>query len=344
MIIMRRQPIKRLTVLGALICVTSIGTGCTQPSKPGLPGDSGSSVSTTPIALPGSQRPTVLDTGLDKQHAQSLRPQSSSKGEWLLQPGLFGVQHGMWLGWISFAVVFFGIVLAVYVQNGSYSRLTQELEEQNDKLSERLENLKDDHGGKIRRLSKQISECSDQLNRLLMDYQQLDNKQAAILGTINSLRVQQKAGPQSYATPAPSLISTPLVASHPSAPSPAQKQAELTAAVNRGDRQVVKSETRAQLNITHASENAISMGRLNEIQLEEVSAGGSYWVASFAGETWLYPTEQTLKGYSQYQRPTGIFNYSRQPIPSALVVSPARLTLSGTLWQVVEMGSIAVPG
>jgi hypothetical protein len=86
------------------------------------------------------------------------------------------------------------------------------------------------------------------------------------------------------------------------------------------------------------------MGRLNETQLEEVTAGGSYWAASFGGETWLYPTEQTLKGYTQSQRPTGLFNYTRQPIPSAQVVSPARLTLNGTLWQVVEMGSIAVPG
>lgn len=339
-IIMRLRAINRLMVLGALVCVTSIAAGCTQHSKPDMPGDLGSSVSTTPVAPPGSQRLPVHDTGFDKQHAQSLPPQSSSNGAWLLQPGLFSVQHGMWLGWISFAFGFFGIVLAGYV----LKRLDQELEDQNDELSERIENLEVDHGGQIRELYKQISKSSAQLNRLLMDYQQLENKQAAVLDAINSLRVQQKPEPQSYSTPALSLISTPLVACHPSAPSPAQKQAELTAAVNRGDRQVVKAETRAQLNITHASENAISMGRLNETQLEEVSAGGSYWAASFAGETWLYPTEQTLKGYSQTQRPTGIFQYIRQSIPSAQVVSPARLTLSGGLWQVVEMGSIAVPG
>ena len=349
-IIMRLRAINRLMVLGALVCVTSIAAGCRQHSKPDMPGDLGSSVSTTPVAPPGSQRLPGPDTGFDKQHAQSLPPQSSSKGAWLLQPGLFSVQHGMCLGWISFVFGFFGIVLAVYVLR----RFGQELEDQkesdqklvdrNDKLSERIENLETEHGGQISELYKQISKSSAQLNRLLMDYQQLEYKQAAVLGAINSLRVQQKPEPQSYATPAPSLISTPLVACQPSAPSPAQKQAELTAAVNRGDRQVVKAETRAQLNITHASENAISMGRLNETQLEEVSAGGSYWAATFAGETWLYPTEQTLKGYSQTQRPTGIFQYNRQPIHSAQVVSPARLTLSGGLWQVVEMGSIAVPG
>jgi hypothetical protein len=174
-------------------------------------------------------------------------------------------------------------------------------------------------------------------------YHQLEGKHAAILASINSLRAQQKIEPQSYAIPMPRPISAPL-ATQPYRPSRAEKQAELTAAVNRVDRQLVKSETRAHLNITHASENAISMGRLNETQLEEVTAGGSYWAASFDGETWLYPTEQTLKGYTQSQRPTGIFNYTRQPIPSAQVISPARLTLNGTLWQVVDMGSIAVPG
>lgn len=339
--IMRHHPIKRLTVLGALICVTSIGVGCTQTSTLDLPGNSGSNTATTPVASTVNQNFPVLDSAVDKQQARSLPSQSTSSDEWLLQPGLLGVLHGMWLGWISFAVGLFGIGLAVAVKVRFVNPLTQKLDAQNRELLKRIRDLKD---GQIHQLSEQNCEYSAQLNRLQINYQQLKNQQSAILAAINGLRAQQKPEPQSYATPAPRSISTPLVASQPFPPCPAQKQAELTAAVNRGDRQVVKSETRAQLNITHASENAISMGRLNETQLEEVSAGGSYWAASFAGETWLYPTEQTLKGYSQTQRPTGIFNYTRQPIPSALVLSPARLTLSGNLWQVVEMGSIAVPG
>lgn len=336
MVIMRLRTVKRLVVLGTLVCVASIGTGCSQLSKPGFPGNSGSNTRTTPVASPRNQEFTGLNSGVDKKPAASLLPQNTRSGEWLLQPGLFGVQHGMWLGWISFAIGFFGTSLTLFV----HIRLVRQLESE---LSLYDKNLKMAHAD-IKLLSIRIGEYSNDLDRLKSSYQQIQDSQAGILGSINNLRVQQKPEPQSYAIPAPSLISIPLVASQPSAPSPAQKQAELTAAVNRGDRQVVKSETRVQLNITHASENAISMGRLNETQLEEVSAGGSYWAASFAGETWLYPTEQTLKGYSQSQRPTGIFNYSRQPIPTAQVISPARLTLSGTLWQVVEMGSIAVPG
>jgi hypothetical protein len=126
--------------------------------------------------------------------------------------------------------------------------------------------------------------------------------------------------------------------------SPQQSLKEITVAVNHGDRQIVRAEMRTQLNITHTSENAISMGRLNETQLEEVAAGGSYWITSRYGENWLYPTEQTLKGFSQYQPPTGIFTYIRQSISAAEVLSPARLRLNGPFWSVVEPGTIAVPG
>lgn len=296
---MRRQTLKQLMVLGALIAVTAIGAGCKQ----------------------------------------NLPSQGTNSAEWLLQPSLFGVQHGMWLGWIAFVVGLFGFGLALFgmVRSGQLVKPLKQRLLQHQKDLERAY-------AEIHRLSKKSKEYSQDLASLHKVYQQLEDKQATILASINSLRAQQVPEPQSYTIPAASLSSTPLVASQPCEPTSAQKLAELTAAVNRGDRQVVKSETRAQLNITHASENAISMGRLNDTQLEEVSAGGSYWSASVAGETWLYPTEQTLKGYSQSQRPTGIFNYSRQPIPTAQVVAPARLALSATLWQVVEMGNIAVPG
>jgi hypothetical protein len=336
---MRRQTVKQLMVLGALIAVTSIGAGCTQLRHLDLLGDSGSSVSTPRVASPGSQKLSAIERRVVKQQAKSLPSQGTNSAEWLLQPSLFGVQHGMWLGWIAFVVGLFGFGLAVFSRVQSLRHVNQLKQKlfRHDKDLERAY-------AEIHRLSNKCKEYSQDLASLHKVYQQLEDKQATILASVNSLRVQQMPEPQSYAVAAPSLSSKPLVASQHCEPTPAQKQAELTAAVNRGDRQAVKSETRAQLNITHASENAISMGRLNDTQLEEVSAGGSYWAASVAGEIWLYPTEQTLKGYSQSQRPTGIFNYSRQPIPTAQVVAPARLTLSGTLWQVVEMGSIAVPG
>lgn len=193
-------------------------------------------------------------------------------------------------------------------------------------------------------LLKNVNDSSFKLAQLQSSCQQLEEKHASLLLSLNSQRVQQRLAQDPLATRLTSTVENPPVPSQTYIQSSQQKLAEITAAVNRGDRQVVRAEFRAQLNITNESENSISMGRLNETQLEEVTAGGSYWIASIGSETWLYPTEQTLKGYSQSQRPTGIFTYIRQPIASAQVVSPARLALNGSLWSVAEPGSIAVPG
>lgn len=320
------------------MCIASIGAGCAQLNSLSLPFNSGASVSTTPVAPPGSRELPTLDQGGENHRAPSLLSQRTDSSAWLLQPGLFGVLNGMWLGWVSLVVGLFGVSSALFVKVQSGHVISQ----LNQRLSRHDKDIEKAYAA-INQLSKRSDEDAARISRLQSAYQQIEDKHAGLLTSINSLRIQQRTEPQTYAIQMPSQISAPL-ATQPYQPSPAEKQAELTAAVNRGDRQLVKSETRAHLNITHASENAISMGRLNETQLEEVSAGGSYWSASFCGDTWLYPTEQTLKGYTQSQRTTGIFNYIRQPISSAQVVSPARLILNGTLWQVVEMGSIAVPG
>ena len=320
------------------MCVALLGAGCTQLSNVSLPGHSDSTALTSPAASRGSQDLPTPATGGAKQQMHSAQSQSASSVEWLLQPGLFGVKHGIWLGWTSLTFGLSGIGLALFIRHQAARAISQ----LNGRLSQTIRQI-EGLDLSISKISMKGQQDSKSIINLQAAYLQLEDKHAAILASINSIRTQQKIEPPNYAIPMPSQITAPL-ATQPYQPSPAEKQAELTAAVNRGDRQLVKSETRAHLNITHASENAISMGRLNETQLEEVSAGGSYWAASFGGETWLYPTEQTLKGYTQSQRPTGIFNYTRQPIASAQVVSPARLTLNGSLWQVVEMGSIAVPG
>lgn len=320
------------------MCVATLGAGCTQLSSVSLLSQSDSTVLTPPAASPGSKELPTPASGGAKQQTRSATSHSTSSVEWLLQPGLFGVKNGIWLGWTSLTFGLSGIGLALFIRYQSARAISQ--------LSQRLSRVMRDIEMAdllIKRISVKSEQDDKSIVYLRAACRQLEDKHAAVLASINSLRIQQKTEPQSSAMPMPSQISS-LLASQLYQPSTAEKQSELTAAVNRGDRQLVKSETRAHMNITNASENAISMGRLNETQLEEVSAGGSYWAASFGDETWLYPTEQTLKGYTQSQRPTGIFNYTRQPIPSAQVVSPARLTLNGIIWQVVEMGSIAVPG
>lgn len=321
------------------MCIASMGTGCTQLSNLSLPAQSDSTVLTSSPAPPGRQKLPAPDTRGAKQQTRSATSQSTSSGEWLLQPGLFGVQHGMWFGWISLTFGLFGIGSALFFRNQS-ARAISKLNNKLYRIAKDIERL----DAATIRLSNKRAEDAASIIHLQSVYQQSEERHAAILASINSLRIQQRPEPQTSPNPLPSLFSAPQVESQPYQLTPAEKQAEVTAGVNRGDRQLVKTEARAYLNITHASENAISMGRLNETQLEEVSAGGSYWATSFGGETWLYPTEQTLKGYTQSQRPTGIYSYTRQPIHSAQVLSPARLTLSGSLWQVAEIGTIAVPG
>lgn len=123
----------------------------------------------------------------------------------------------------------------------------------------------------------------------------------------------------------------------------ADRQAQITAAFNNGDRQVIRAESSAQLNITNASDNAIAMGRLFQTELEEVSAGGSYYLVRAGSDFLLYPSEQTLKGFGEIQPSKGVFEYIKQAINAPQILSPALMDKSGVNWRIQQMGRIAVP-
>jgi hypothetical protein len=125
--------------------------------------------------------------------------------------------------------------------------------------------------------------------------------------------------------------------------SSAERQAQITAAFNNGDRQVIRAESSAQLNITNASDNAIAMGRLFQTELEEVSAGGSYYLVRAGSDFLLYPSEQTLKGFGEIQPSKGVFEYIKQAINAPQILSPALMDKSGVNWRIQQMGRIAVP-
>ena len=126
--------------------------------------------------------------------------------------------------------------------------------------------------------------------------------------------------------------------------SSAQKQTQVTAAFNSGDRQTIRTETTALLNITTESENAIAMGQSVKTELQEESAGGSYCLVQISGEAWLYPSEQTLRSFSQYQPAKGVFEFIRQAVHSPQILSPALIVKNGSVWRVEQLGRIAVPG
>lgn len=117
----------------------------------------------------------------------------------------------------------------------------------------------------------------------------------------------------------------------------------LIAALNSGDRQSLRAAARADLNITNDSESAIATGRSLATELEEVSAGGSYWLVEVDREYWLFPTDRTLKGFSASQPAKGLFRYETQIIPYPQLIEPVLLEASGSNWTVKSMGVIAIP-
>ena len=125
---------------------------------------------------------------------------------------------------------------------------------------------------------------------------------------------------------------------------PAQKQEELTAAVNRNDRPAIRNAIRTQLNITSNSESAYAIGKLVQTELEAVNGGGSYLLMELENKLLLYPTDQTLRGFGQAQPTKGVFTYVNQPIGAPQVLTPALLELIGKNWRVKQLGTIAVPG
>lgn len=124
---------------------------------------------------------------------------------------------------------------------------------------------------------------------------------------------------------------------------PSLTVAGLIRAINTGDRQVLREATAAELNITSASENTIAMGMSEATELEEVSAGGSYLLASLEGRTLLFPTDRTLRGFSTTQPSKGLYSYEQQSVSKAEIIEPAVLEKSGAVWRVSQKGRVAIP-
>jgi hypothetical protein len=119
---------------------------------------------------------------------------------------------------------------------------------------------------------------------------------------------------------------------------------DLVAALNAGDKALLREVVCRQLDITKASEDAIQMGRTGETRLEEVNGGGSYLGFDLEGEHWLLPTERTLEGYATQQPLKGIFQFAPGSGSRARLLRAARLSPEGEEWSVAEPGEIEVPG
>jgi hypothetical protein len=135
--------------------------------------------------------------------------------------------------------------------------------------------------------------------------------------------------------PAPDTVRLPA----PTGPS----KSTLIEALNSGNRQQLKAAAKAELNITRDYESAHFSGRSMRAELEEVNAGGSYWLIEIDGQHWLFPTDKTLRGIAEIGQDKGMYILEKQTIAQSQLLEPALLERTGSTWSLISSGTVAVP-
>ncbi len=115
-------------------------------------------------------------------------------------------------------------------------------------------------------------------------------------------------------------------------------------AVDRNDRKALRQMQLHELNIAAESESLLSKADFNQLtKLETVVGGGSYIIIGSNNRYWLFPTAQTLDGFSLNQPRKGVFLYESSMLPKPVVKEPAEVREDGIYWLVIHQGSILVP-
>ncbi len=118
---------------------------------------------------------------------------------------------------------------------------------------------------------------------------------------------------------------------------------EYQSAFFRGDRPALRNMSSDQLNITQNSEDFLMKTSVVPTKLEAVQNGGSYLLIRRDDRNWLVPEFQILTSFTTTQPAKGIFNYHRESVSAAELRWPAEVKEVGGLWEVVNVGLIAVP-
>lgn len=199
---------------------------------------------------------------------------------------------------------------------------------------------------RIQRLSKSL-EASHTTPALTLDPQPGAHAGPVQQAVAEPLAVQPAGAPSPGNPALPPWIGSgdPAPAAEAATPvaPPTISKAGLIQAVNLGDRQTIREHCSAQLNITKDSENALAIGRSQPTQLEEVAGGGSYWLATVAGQALLFPTDITLRGFLSVQPNKGLYRYENQVISKPQLMEPALLRRDGDRWTVESLGRVAIP-
>lgn len=359
---MNNHRIRIAPALSALALTMIAGTGCQGYQ---------SSAITSPKSDPNPIKILFTHLGLE---SSAKSPPTQDQNHNKRNNGnstILGLSRRGWFDSGLLGIGLTGIYLAVLARNSGHRHrnLLERNQKETVQLKKQLTSLefaKSEASSQLSRLSQKIALAEDRIDNLTKRVNtppsstygssQVSSKsyegsslssmdptsQRSPLGSSN---LDQSIAPPYHPHGSPLATSTSLSPSNQvfQSQSPADKQAQITTAFNNGDRQVIRTESSAQLNITSASDNAISMGRLFQTELEEVSAGGSYHLVPIGSEFMLYPSEQTLRGFAEFQPSKGVFEYIKQAISSPQILSPARLDRSGNNWRVQQVGRIAVP-
>jgi hypothetical protein len=114
-------------------------------------------------------------------------------------------------------------------------------------------------------------------------------------------------------------------------------------AFNHNDRSALQSKAPEEMNVTTETEIALANPTANvTTRLEIVKGGGSYLLIHQGEKHWLIPTFPTLRGFLNSQPSRGIFSYARESVDTVELRRPAEVKEVGGVWEVVNMGVVAV--
>ena len=115
-------------------------------------------------------------------------------------------------------------------------------------------------------------------------------------------------------------------------------------AVSRDDRSALRQMVSDEMSITQDCEQALLRGTASaSTQLQIDKQGGSYLLIRQDNKNWLVPTFKTLKSFTTIQPAKGLFVYERDNVSSAELRRPAEVREDRGVWEVVNMGVVAVP-
>ena len=115
-------------------------------------------------------------------------------------------------------------------------------------------------------------------------------------------------------------------------------------AVSRDDRSALRQMVSDEMSITQDCEQALLRGTASaSTQLQIDKQGGSYLLIRQDNKNWLVPTFLTLKSFTTIQPAKGLFVYERDNVSSAELRRPAEVREDRGVWEVVNMGVVAVP-